>query len=317
MFTIFNQKYNAIFDQKYKAIFLDPNSPEVVVLGKINIILSPSLYWVKKLSLPVKYARDAKKLLPSIFEDTLPEGNYSYSVYKKDDNFFAFAYDDKVIIDTLKEKGIATSDVASVYFAQSELSFMKGALKINKTQSIYVRDGIVILLPCCWVEESGELKLDALNLSSHSITLAQFRHIVDNSSLYKIGAVLVTLIILVLTELFITSAKVGELTSLKEELFTKSKLQATMFQNEAALKKYEKIDKKQRILRAAVAKVLSIKLKPSESLLKIGFKNKVFSADFNLLSQQTISSINKTLKGSQFKFKTESKKETWHLEITL
>ena len=318
MFTRFKQQYKAMFDQKHKAIFLDPNSPVIKVIDeKVNIILSPSLYWVKKLSLPVKYARDAKKLLPSIFEDTLPEGHYSYSVYKKDDNFFAFAYDDKLIIDTLKEKGIAFSDVASVYFAQSELLVMKGALKINETQSIYVRDGIVILLPCCWVEESGELNLDELSLSSHSIMLAQFGHIVDNSSLYKIGAVLVALIILILTELFITSAKVDELTNLKDELFTKSKLQSTMFQNEAALKKYEKIDKTQIKLRAYVAMVLSLRLKPTESLVKMGFKNKVFSADFNALSQESISNITKKLKGSKFQFKAESKKEIWHLEMAL
>ena len=309
MFTIFNQKY--------KAIFLDPDSPKMVVLDKANIILSPSLYWVKKLSLPVKYARDAKKLLPSIFEDTLPEGNYSYSVYKKDDHFFAFAYDDKVIIDTLKEKGIAVSNVASVYFAQSELSIIEGALRVNKTQSIYVKDEIVILLPCCWVEESGDLEIDDLILSKHSITLAQFGHIVDTSSIYKIGAILIAFIILISTELFITGTKVDELASLKEELFTKSKLQATMFQNEALLKKYVKIDKKQGNLRAYVAMVLSLKLKPSESLLKMSLKNKVFSADFNTLSKESISKITKKLKGSGFKFKTESKKETWHMEMVL
>jgi len=318
LFTKFNQKYKAMFDQKHKALFLDPNSPAVKVIDeKINIILSPSLYWVKKLSLPVKYTRDAKKLLPSIFEDSLPQGHYSYSVYKKGDDFFAFAYDDKVIIDTLKEKGIAFSDVASVYFAQSELFFMKGAFKINETQSIYVRDEIVVLLPCCWVEESGELNLDELSLSSHSIALAQFGHIVDNSSLYKIGAVVIALIILVLTEYFITSAKVDELTNLKEELFTKSKLQATMFQNEATLKKYEKVDTRQATLRAYIAMVLSFKLKPSESLVKMGFKNKVFSADFNLLSQQSIAGITKKLKSSKFKFKARSKNETWHLEMEL
>lgn len=309
MFTIFNQEY--------KTVFLDPDSPEVVVLEKVNIILSPSLYWVKKLSLPVKYARDAKKLLPSIFEDTLPEGNYSYSVYKKDDKFFAFAYDDKVIIDMLKEKGVAVANVASVYFAQSELFVIEGALKVNEMQTICVKDEIVILLPRSWVEESGELDLDGLNLSKHSITLAQFGHIVDRSSLYTMGAVLIALIVLVSTELFITSAKVNGLINLKEKLFTKSKLQATMFQNEAALKKYEKIDQKQAGLRAYVAMVLSLKLKPSESLVKMGLKNKLFSADFNALSEETISSITKKLKRSGFKFKTGSKKETWHMEMLL
>jgi len=306
-----------IFNQKHKAIFLDPDSPKMEVDEKVSIILSPSLYWVKKLSLPVKYARDAKKLLPSIFEDTLPEGNYSYSVYKQDDNFFAFAYDDKIIIDTLNEKGINIANVASVHFAQSELSFIEDAFKINETQSLYIKDGIVVLLPNAWVQESAKLDLDALNLSKNTITLAQFGHIVDKSSFYKIGTVLIALIILVSTELFITSVKVNELTSLKEELFTKSKLQATMFQNEARLKRYEKIDLRQNSIRAYMTILLSLKLKSSESLVSMSLKDKSFTADFKALSKESIAEITKKLNSSGVKFKAESKKEIWHLEMTL
>jgi len=306
-----------IFNQKYKAIFLDPDSPTIAVDEKVNIILSPSLYWVKKLSLPVKYARDAKKLLPSIFEDTLPEGNYSYSVYKQDDNFFAFAYDDKVIIDTLNKKGLTVSNIASVYFAQSELFFLKDTFKINDIQSIYVKDGIVILLPSGWVKESGKLDLDELKLSKNSITLTQFGHIVDKSSFYKISAVLIALILLVSTELFITRTKVNELIKLKEELFTKSKLQATMFQNEAELKQYKKIDLRQNKIRDCVTLLLSLRLKSSESLVTMKLKEKSFVADFKALSKESIVEISKKLNRSGFKFKTESKEDIWHLEMVL
>lgn len=304
------------FNHKNKTIFLDPDSPEIVVDEKVNLILSPSLYWVKKLSLPLKSASDAKKLLPSIFEETIPDGNYSYSVYKKDGNFFAFAYDDKMIIDTLTTKGIAISNVDSVYFAQSELSF-EGALKVNETQSLYLKDDILILLPCCWVEESGNLDLHEIALSKHSITLAQFGHIVDKSSFYKTGAILLALILLVTTELFVTNSKVNELVSLKEKLFSKAKLQATMFQNEATLKKYEQIDSKQNRLREYMSIILSLKLKPTESLKKLSLKNKSFVADFNPLSQESIDKIMKKLKSAGIKFKVEDKKETWHLELTL
>ncbi len=304
------------FNQKNKIIFLDLDSPAIVVDEKVNVILSPSLYWVKKLSLPLQSVRDVKKLLPSVFEDTIPDGNYSYSVYKKDDAFFAFAYDDKAIINTLKQKGVASVNIESVYFAQSELSF-EGALKVNETQSLYFKDDMLILLPCCWVEESANLDLDNLTLSKHNITLTQFGHIVDKSSIYKAGAILLALIFLVATELFITSSKVNELESLKEELFTKAKLQATMFQNEAMLKKYEKIDSKQKKLREEVSIILSLKLKPSENLKKLTLKNKTFVANFNKLSQASIDKIKKRLKSSGIKFKAESKKETWHLEMTL
>ncbi len=305
------------FNKNYTTLFLDPDSPKVEVDEKVNVILSPSLYWVKKLSLPLQSASAAKKLLPSIFEDTIPEGNYSYSVYKQGDDFFAFAYDDKYIIEVLQEKGIGISDLESVHFAQSELSFIQGALKINDSQSLCLKDGIVILLPCCWVEEEGDLDLGKLHLSKHTITLAQFGHIVDTKSLYKIGAILLAFIFLVATELFITSTKVQEITSLKEKLFTKASLQETMFQNEATLKKYEKIDARQSKIREYVATILSLKLKPLEYLEKITLKDKILTADFTTLSQKSKEEIKKKLKAKGVSFDAKDKKETWHLEMRL
>jgi hypothetical protein len=305
------------FNKKYKSIFLDPHAQKFVVDEKVNVILSPSYYWVKKLTLPVKYVRDAKKLLPSIFEDVLPEGNYNYSVYKKGDFFFAFAYDDKVILDALEEKGVAFSNVANVFFAQSELGFIEGAIKVNETQSIYFKDDILVLLPCCWIEESGSLDLGAINPSNHSITLAQFGHIIDNKSLYKIGTILSMLIVLVLIELLITNNKINELTSLKDNLFSKAKLQSTMLQNQAALKKYNKIHTKQMQLREYFSTILSFKLQAGESLNQIGLKNKNLSVEFSSLSEATIQKITNRLTNKKIKFKTSKKENTWHLEMVI
>ncbi|MEA3371129.1 MAG: hypothetical protein U9Q40_07300 [Campylobacterota bacterium] len=309
MFTTFNQKF--------KTIFLDPDAAAFELDEQVNVILSPSLYWVKKLSLPVKYVRDAKKLLPSIFEDSLPDGNYSYSVYKEGDDFFAFAYDDKVILETLQEKGISSSNVAKVYFAQSELSFIEGAVKINETQSIYLKDDILILLPCCWVEESGDLSLEDVILSKHNITLAHFGHIVDTSSLYKIGSVIVALIILVGAELFITTQKLNEAESLKEGLFKKYKLQDTMFQNEAILKKYTAIHKKQINIRKYSSVLLSLKLQGDESIKEMNLKNKTFVVKFSKLSKRSEDLITKKFKSQKIAFKPIKDDKSFTLELAI
>ncbi len=305
------------FNQKYKIIFLDSSSSGLDIEEKVNVILSPALYWVKKLALPLKKASEAQKLLPSIFEETLPLGNYNYSVYKKGDDFFAFAYDDKMIIDELEDKGIAISNVANVYFAQSEFGFIEGAIKINETQSIFIKDDILILLPCSFVEESGDLNLDEITLSNHSITLAQFGHIVDNKSLYKIGAILVALIVLIVSELFITSSKLDDFSTKKEELFEKAKLQSTMFQNKAMLKKYTKIHTKQTRIREASSIVLSSKLKASEKLLKMTLKDKKLVAEYNLLSQGSINAIKKKLISNKIVFNIDKKKDNFIFEMKI
>lgn len=305
------------FNKKHKSIFLDPHTPTFTLDEKVNVILSPKYYWVKKLTLPVKYVRDAKKLLPSIFEDSLPEGNYSYYVYKEGEFFFAFAYDDKLILDAMQAKGITLSNVADVFFAQSELGFIEGALKVNETQSIYLKDEIVVLLPCCWIEESGDLDLESVTPSNHSITLAQFGHIIDSKSIYKIGAIISVLIVLVLVEFFITNKKVNELTTLKDNLFSKAKLQPTMLQNKAMLKKYKNIHEDQMKLREFTSVIFSAKLTSGEGLKQINLKNKTITAEFTNLSDTSMKKIVKKLNDQKIAFKESKKEGSWHLEVKI
>jgi hypothetical protein len=130
------------------------------------------------------------------------------------------------------------------------------------------------LVPCCWIEESGNIDLNSLTLSKHTITLAQFGHIVDNSSLYKIAAVLVAFSVLFFTEYFITKQKIASLEEQKSELFTKYDLKPTMFQNKALLKKYKDIHKNQTKLRQE----LSNKLKQSDIKI-ITYKNNALKVE--------------------------------------
>jgi len=312
-----------IFNKKYKTFFLDPYSEPMHIDEKVNIILSPSLYWVKKISLPVKYVRDALKLLPSIFEDILPDGNYSYSAYKCEEtkglnsDFFVFAYEDKRILDVMSDKNITMLNVVNVYFAQSELQNIEGAVKINERQSIYVKDELVILVPCCWVEEKGDLDLALLPLSKHKIILQQFGHIVDSRSLYTIGALMLVMILLVGIEYFITAEKSATITNLKDRLFVEHKLKETTFQNKSMLKKYQNIHKEQTEIRTYISYILSLKLKPQEKLIQVKFKNKTLIANFSGVDRENFRHITSSLNSKKIKFKTSYKNDILYVELAL
>lgn len=273
------------FNTDKKTVFLDPHSELVISDEKLDIILSPSLYWVKKVTLPLKYERDVKKLLVSLFEDVLPEGAYSYSVYKHiapngsapEDGknvFMIFAYEDKVILDLLQAQGILSANISSIHFAQSELDTLDGAVKINETQSIYVKDDVVTLVPCCWIEESGNLDLTNIKLSKHTITLAQFGHIVDNKSLITIGAILSVFIVLIWIELFIVKQNISKIELESSQIFAKHKLKPTMFQNKSLLKKYKSIHENQTKLRKDFEKILK-----NKNITKITYKDNNLKVD--------------------------------------
>jgi len=308
------------FKAKHQTIFLDPNSQVTLSLQakeKLNVVLSPSLYWVQKVSLPVKYVRDVKKLLPSLFEDILPEGSYSYSAYKSNDEFYIFAYEDKVILDTLTKQGVNVALVANVYFAQSELGDISQSKIVTQDESLYLKDGLLTMVPRSWVDSSETLNLKDIELSKHSITLQQFGHIVDNKSLYKIAAVVLVISLLILSEYIITSQKVSDIQDAKEKLFAKYKLKSTMFQNEAMFKKYNFIHKKQVNLRETVAIILGLKLNTDEKISILELKNARLNVVFSGVSKGQEQYIKKALKLKGLSFKDSFKADSWHVEIAL
>jgi len=308
------------FNSKRQTIFLDPNvegSFELKPKEKVNVILSPSLYWVQKVSLPVKYVRDVKKLLPSLFEDILPQGNYSYSAYKSDDDFYIFAYEDKIILDTLAKQGLNVVSVAKVYFAQSELGNITQSKRVSKNESLFVKDSLLTMVPSAWVESSQNLDLQDITLSKNSITLQQFGHIVDNKSLYKIAAIMLIISLLLLSEYIITSKKVDEILQAKEGLFSKYKLKSTMFQNEAMFKKYNFIHTKQMNLRQVMAAFLALRLSTGENISIIELKSGRLNVVFSGIVKGKESRIKKTLQAKRIIFKDSFKSGSWHVEVTL
>ena len=259
------------FKNSYKTIFFDPFMEKVHLHEKVNVILSPSLYWVKKISLPVKYVREVKKLLPSLFEDILPEGHYSYYVYKQGDAYIGFAYDDRMILDMMAKKGISPANVANIYFAQSELCSLEGAYTINNKQILTVKEGIVIVVPSNWMKEAEPLPLDALKLSKHKIVLQQFHHILEKSGFYKIGFVLLFLLVIIFGEWLIVRNKATHIADQRSEIFTKYHLKPTMMQNRAINEELHKIYDKQMKLRKYIGAFLKLDLTKDEKISYIGY----------------------------------------------
>lgn len=305
------------FKNSYETLFLCSTCQKVEPTQKINLILSPEYYWVKKLSLPVKYTREAKRLLPSIFEDSLPPANYSYMVYREGDQFIAFAYEDRKILEAIESKGIAFSNIAHIYFAQSELSTLEVPHAITEQQTLLVKDSIVLLLPSSLVPAQKSLDLDGLTLSKHRVTLTQFGHIVDTKSLYRIASMLLFIIFLLGGEYLITLHKKGQIESAKEALFEQHSLKPTMMQNEALLKKYSTIFQKQSDLRQALDLLTNMKHSKEIGIEEISFKNAKLHFVLRGVSKESETSIKKEFESKKFAVSAKFKDSLWHVEVSL
>lgn len=297
---------------------MDPNYDAVCGDEKVDIILSPSLYWVKKISLPLSSLREVKTLLPSIFEEMLPEGIYSYSVYKshEDSSFYAFAYEDKKILDLIAQHNIPMANIASVRFAQSELDGFEHAMRLNDDQCLYVKDSLVVLVPSAWVNDKEELDLSKVVLSKHKVSLQQFAHIIDYKSLYGVISVLLILILLGFSELLITSQRSQEVVTKTDEIFIQNDLKPTMFENRSILKKFEKTHEIQSRFREYLGYILALKLNKGEKMTLLSLKNKTLLVNFSGVDKKS-SHITSVLTSKGLSYTQKHKDGILHLEIKL
>jgi len=307
------------FKQEYKNVYLDETiSLRVEPNVKYRLILSPHLYWVQKLELPLKNIRDVKKVAHTLFEEKIPDDiDYSYYVYKQNNEFFVFAYDDKKILEMIEEKEIPLNAIASVHFAQSELDSLEETCALNDTEAIQVKEGIVILLPRSWFGSLQELNVDDIKVSDKSIKLQQFNFFIESKILYRAMAVMVFFITVLTLELWIVKKEKENISQAREKIFSQYGLKSTLMQNRSILQHYETIYEKQKALREYIILLLRSSLKEDQKLKSISYANGRIKAVISHAGPEDTKIITVPLTQKKIVYKVDFKKDNMQLEITL
>lgn len=308
---------NLGFKSKAKAVFIDVDSPDYPLEGAVNIILSPSMYWVKRVNLPVKYMHEVRSLIPSLFEENLPEGKYSYSAYKEGDDFLIFAYNDKELLDLIAEKGITSANINNVYLAQSEFDTLEAPVRISEKSVLSRQNGVVVKLPAVMAPDAEALDLEGHSFSKQTIHLTRFNQIADKRSQKVFASVLGVLIVMFAAEWLITSAKVSAVQEKQAAVFSQHNLPSTSFQNEAIHAELNTVFERQSRIREIVNLALTIKLGKDEQMEQVVLeKNKIIitvKTASESAGAKRLSSLKKRFKRSSARFENG----TYSMEIQL
>ena len=131
------------------------NMPRQDLSEVVNIMLPPQFYTLKKEALPLKYAYQAKKIAPSLFDGLLEHtSQYDYMVYKEEDQWVFIAYDINEIAAFLQSKGIEVEQVGKVFFAQQALSSFETPVLLGEKDALISIDDVVVNLPKTVLNES-------------------------------------------------------------------------------------------------------------------------------------------------------------------
>ncbi len=276
------------FKTERRVIFLDPDVDIEPKEDKTAVILSPALYWVRGFDLPLKSEKEAKKLLPSLFEDFLPEGEFHYYGYFEKERYIGFAYEEKKVRTLLVQKGVELGTIEALYFAQSEFTEEMLPVRLNDAWMLTSIDDIVVKLPLREETETKPLDLSSIKLSSKAIKIERYAAPIEKKTLYTLCAVFLLFALLYALQWFRIEREAVHLKQRSNELFSRYSLLPTMMQNRSVLKKYEKIDTKQKKVRRIVAALLKVPQFAGGHLRSVRVEKKSVQAVFEDLQRRDV-----------------------------
>ncbi len=282
-------------------------SPEEAV----EIMLTPQFYTLKKETLPVRYAYQAKKIAPSLFEGLLEASRaHEYFVYKEEDSWVFIAYDPSEIIDFLEERGVAPEKVSKIYFAQQALRhFAEAPVQLGEKEALTVIDNMVVVVPQNALKDKTFATFSDSFRPPKGIRLEAGTSSVLGRKQAVILAVILSLFALVwMVEGWRYGKKNMTLQTELNTLYEANPALQSAYARESVAEKYRSIDKAQRAKREVIGKVAGLLFK-GVTLTGFTLKGSSFTAHFSVSDAQVAQKLKQLVKAAGFSFKNVSATE--------
>ncbi len=129
----------------------------VTLQQSVNVMLTPQFYTLKKEALPVRWAYQAKRIAPSLFEGLLEAGkHYEYMVWKEDENWVFLAYDLEKITAFLESKGFTLENVSKLFFVQQSIDLFDKPLLLEENEALVSWEHTAVMIPRAALAEDEE-----------------------------------------------------------------------------------------------------------------------------------------------------------------
>ncbi len=251
---------------------------------KVNLILSPSFYWIKLFTIPVENENKALFLLPNLFEDYFDIAGYSFYTIKVADNqFISFAYDEDKILEKLKSLNIPQNKVQHIYFAQNEFKSLnlddeKNILSYGDETYMFDKE-LLIQVPKNFVftKEKKEIDLTNLKLSNNFIELFSYKKLTSNKSAQFASGLLLGFAILLFLQTFIYKNMANEYPQKIEAIKEEYNLPQTLIQANAIVESYSKSQRQYKKARDAISYAVSANSLQNTTIIGIHLEKNILS----------------------------------------
>jgi len=237
-------------------IFLSKTS-NISIIDKVDIILSPELYWVRVFDIPIVNKNEALKVVPTLFEDFLEIEKYKFYIDKIEENkYICFAYDEELLIKTIEDANLNLSQILNMYFAQHECVKYK-TFKVRDEYFLY-DNNILVKVPKQFIdiESIEELEVNSITLSAHKIYIDKTNQYIDNKSIYILSSIFLIISLINFTKSIGLNNQINQLSEQKINITKEYKIPSTMFELKSIIKTLERKDDKQIKIRNDIQNIL-------------------------------------------------------------
>ncbi len=285
-----------------------PIALPVVVIGKqenvqglaekINVVLTPAYYWFKSESLPVHNVAQAKKLAPSLFDGSIPDGEYSYYAIKQPQGFWLFAYNDAQIAAKLTQLGVKSAQIANIYFVQTECEGMEEPLLLHDGSVLMNIGGVASVVPQRYSDATLTCNeyFAAHPLSRHTVSVSLFRNsFLDEKYLYRVMALTVALIIAYFGHYLMVRQELREILGKEFAVIEQYHLPQTSFELDGLKNALANKEQQQMRFREQFKALLGLPLQKGEYLQKLQMGQKSATLEIALASPERAEALKAAL----------------------
>ncbi len=276
------------------------------VANDFNVILTPQFYLLKRESLPLRFAYQAKRIAPSIFDGLLePDVQYLFHVEKEGDAWLFYAYNPEEIASWIQSKGIAPHRVKRLYFAQQLKDLFRKPVALGEHYVMQTVNDTVTLFPRSAVQDEvtiGTIRLPA-KLPRSKVSL----HTGANRSLLSVKQTATLSVLLLLGALlyFVEAKRYEDPNAARLQALHEAypKL-AGRYTRETILQKYRSIDRAERGKREAIEAIAKMIFKDA-TLTSLGVDDKAVEAHFSLQNDAAKAKLRNLAKEAHFRVETK------------
>lgn len=269
------------------------------VKSRVDIVLSPKFYWIKREELSVKKERDALKFAPSIFEGQFSNiEDYRFLAIKRGDSEYIFlAYNPKDILEKLQnEFHISEKFLGDIYTAQSELMDIDEPLSLNRVKKVVSIDGIVSEIPKFSHENSINYAGEFLKKSNRSRFKLKYRGIDgEGGSLFVASLIPLAIVVYLTLDIIRLSSDSNYLQSEIERRRDVYSLPSTSFQIESIKNRYEKLESEQSKIRDSLFWLQDIKFSQYGKIEYLAIDRREFKFKLNVKNSKSLNKIKSEL----------------------